>query len=366
MANTNKVKTTERETDALTSPSTSALVFISHDSRDAELAEAFSKLLRSVSAGMLKCFRSTDKKGNEGFQYGDEWYNVLMKKLQAASEVVCLFTERSIDRPWILYEAGLAKAKIETRVRAIAFGVPLTRLQTGPFFHFQNCEYTEDSLSKLILELTNRIPTCEPDPDVIQDQVKAFMATSNKIIERLSRRGDKDSARAEDNPQAKFLEEMKGLVRDLPSRVAERMVESGDPRRRRRFVRFHPRMIEEIMHMGSEPGDPIGILLAASMVREDMPWFYEIALEAYHVIKAGDTEAAERELQRMNRITEMFMHGPFMEEFGSKEEHMLMMEFPRMFEHMLRRCIETKKPLKKRRGSKTSRESENKVQKRIF
>ena len=63
MANTDKVKTTERETDALTSASTSALVFISHDSRDAELAEAFSKLLRSVSAGMLKCFRSTGKPG---------------------------------------------------------------------------------------------------------------------------------------------------------------------------------------------------------------------------------------------------------------------------------------------------------------
>ncbi len=83
------------------------LVFISHDSRDAELAEAFSKLLRSVSAGMLKSFRSSDKKGTEGIEFGDDWYKRLMTKLESASDVVCLLTEKSIERPWILYEICL-------------------------------------------------------------------------------------------------------------------------------------------------------------------------------------------------------------------------------------------------------------------
>lgn len=42
------------------------MVFISHDTRDAEIAEAFSKLLGSVRAGVLKSFRSSDRKGNQG------------------------------------------------------------------------------------------------------------------------------------------------------------------------------------------------------------------------------------------------------------------------------------------------------------
>jgi hypothetical protein len=46
--------------------SSSPLIFISHDSRDAELAAAFSELLGSVSSGMLESFRSSDKKGTEG------------------------------------------------------------------------------------------------------------------------------------------------------------------------------------------------------------------------------------------------------------------------------------------------------------
>ena len=50
------------------SKSDSPFVFISHDTRDAEIAEAFSKLLKSVSAGMLKSFRSSDNKGTQGIR----------------------------------------------------------------------------------------------------------------------------------------------------------------------------------------------------------------------------------------------------------------------------------------------------------
>lgn len=65
MAETEKSKTST-DSELLPTTSSSPLIFISHDARDAELAEAFSKLLKSVSAGMIKTFRSSDKKGTEG------------------------------------------------------------------------------------------------------------------------------------------------------------------------------------------------------------------------------------------------------------------------------------------------------------
>jgi len=77
MASRKKART--EEPSELLPPQTGSLVFISHDSRDAELAEAFSKLLSSVSAGVLKSFRSSDRKGSQGIQYGTEWYPELMK-----------------------------------------------------------------------------------------------------------------------------------------------------------------------------------------------------------------------------------------------------------------------------------------------
>jgi hypothetical protein len=51
-------------------PTENPLVFISHDSRDADLAEAFSNLLTDASAGILKSFRSSDKKGTTGIEFG--------------------------------------------------------------------------------------------------------------------------------------------------------------------------------------------------------------------------------------------------------------------------------------------------------
>jgi hypothetical protein len=109
MPNHNSKKKQESEIKQGQPPS--PLIFISHDSRDAELAEAFSNLIRDFSGNMLQPFHSSDKRETEGIEFGKEWYIRLMDKLNSASAVVCLLTERSLGRPWILYEAGVAKGK---------------------------------------------------------------------------------------------------------------------------------------------------------------------------------------------------------------------------------------------------------------
>jgi hypothetical protein len=353
-ANNQETEKVQPNSDPLATPGT-PLLFISHDSRDAELAEAFSKLLRSVSAGMLKSFRSSDKKGTEGIEFGDEWYKRLMEKLKAASDVVCLFTERSLDRPWILYEAGVAKGKLDTPVHGIALGVPLSRVTAGPFYQFQNLDDTEESLTKLVLQLCRRVPALEPDGDVVRAQVKVFKTTVDKVLEKLSTNKPKDDTKGAD-PVAKVFEELKVMFRDLPGRVAERMVEGSDPIRQRRMRRFHPMMFEEFSDMVGEPGDPIGILMGASLIRDDFPWLYEICMDAYRAVKAGDLESVERETARFRKVVEFSKHGPMSEmmEPRNKEDYVMMMEFPRMIERLLRRCLEEKKAAGRPRPSKKS------------
>ena len=319
-------------------------MFISHDSRDADLAEAFSKLLKSVSAGMLKSFRSSDKRGTEGIDFGDEWFKRLMSKLQSTSDVVCMFTERSLDRPWILYEAGVAKGKLNTPVLGIALGVPLSRVSTGPFYQFQNCDDSEGDLTKLVHQLARRVSTLELDADVVKAQVTTFKALEDEILKKLAKReGKADKETAEENPVAKLVEEMKAL----PSRVAEHLRDSGEPPRRRRPRRFHPGMFNEMVHMAGDPSDPVGILMAASMIREDVPWLYELAMEVYRAVKSGEPAAIEQEMNRLRRFSEFGIHGPFMDEMGlgDRETHMFLMEFPHMLERLLERSLHDKKPL---------------------
>jgi hypothetical protein len=341
--------------DRLTTPS-SPLIFISHDSRDAELAEAFSKLLSSVSAGVLKSFRSSDRKGTQGIEYGTEWYPELMAKLSAASDIVCLLTPRSLDRPWILYEAGVAKGKLNTSVYGIALGIPLNRAHTGPFAQFQNCDDNDDSLTKLVLQLLSRIPNSEPDREAIQMQVKSFKQKVSEILKKLGDTKDKkdDKSVVDDTSVAKLFEEVKVMFQDLPSRVESRLSDAVDPRRRR-SRRFHPMMMEELMHMSSKTGDPVGFLVILSYFRDEMPWLYELGRETYQTIKSGDPLEAEKAMMNFQRNVEMFTHGPFMEEFmDSKDGYMMVRELPRMLDRFFRNQI----PISKKQNRKDKKSEE--------
>jgi len=337
-----------KESETKPRPPSSPLIFISHDSRDADLAKAFSKLLRSVSTGMLKSFRSSDKSGTEGIEFGDEWYKRLMEKLDSASDVVCLLTERSLERPWILYEAGVAKGKLETPVFGIALGIPLSKVSTGPFYQFQNCDDSDDSLTKLVMQLARRIPSAEPEDDVVRSQVQTFKSTADKILSNLNKAGAKPKNEAPSaTATANLFEELKVMFRDLPSRVEDRLSDNSSLSRRRKMRRLSPMMFEEIMHMAGPEPEPISILIFASLIRDDVPWLYEIAIEAYRALTSGTQKSVELVRRSLKQLRDLPMRSPLFDELGmmgSKDIHILMMEGPHILEKMVMRCIEEKKP----------------------
>src|ERR1700733_10857121 len=199
----------DRDAEEVERPEPSSpLVFISHDTRDAGLAEALSKLLSSVSAGMLKTFRSSDHKGGQGFEYGVEWFPELMRQLDSACDVVCLFTERSLGRPWLLYEAGVAKGKLDIPVHGLALGVPLSKASVGPFAQFQNCGDDGDSITKLVIQLVQRLPDAEPDRDMVRAQVDIFRGQIESILAQRVADTDDDEIDYDEASTAKLFEEI--------------------------------------------------------------------------------------------------------------------------------------------------------------
>jgi hypothetical protein len=159
------------------------LIFISHDSRDAKIAELFSDLLRDASP-KLKSFFSSDRKG-QGIEYGVKWHEQLTEKIKSASEVVCLLTPRSLYRPWIFYEAGMAAGKLRSRVLGVALGVPLDRMNAGPFGQFQNCAYDEDSLTTLVMQLMKRLPGAHQNRADILHLVKSFIRKTTRLLPEI-------------------------------------------------------------------------------------------------------------------------------------------------------------------------------------
>lgn len=326
---------------------TSALVFISHDTRDAEIAEAFSRLLSSVSAGVLKSFRSSDKKGNQGIEYGVEWYPEIMKKLETASDVVCLLTPNSVNRPWILFEAGVAKGKLDTPVHGIALGIGLNIAAMGPFAQFQNLDDDLESLTRLVIQLVGRIPNAEPDREVVRMQVEAF---KEKVAPLLEAKNEDDSKNTEndDSSVAKIFEEIKVMFQDLPARI-ERRVDPDSHSARRRNRRMHPKMLDEFMHMTTkEANSNISILVVASLLKEDFPWLYDLAVEVYRKLESDHPRAADS-LIEYYKIFEHLLHGPFMWEMsGRTKDRVFEMEELMMYSrHLLERTLDRNQRINK-------------------
>lgn len=323
-----------------TAKTTSPLVFISHDTRDAEFAEAFSNLLKGVSTGVLKSFRSSDKKTGQGIEFGVEWYPEIIRNIQSASDVVCLLTENSINRPWILFEAGMAKGKLDTPILGVALGIELKDASTGPFAQFQNCADDEESLTKLITQLVGRVPNAEPDPETIKFQVKKFKSNISSILEKNKKplaakpkAQDLQSTVASndiENSSVKLFEEIKIMFKDLPAKIEKS--NNGEYSRRRR--RIHPGMIHDLVD--STGSTKLGIRIALSLYKEKLPWVYEEGnriISRYSGLKTSPSEV-KRIYREMEELLLVLTRSPIVEYIVEDEYDILLLkDLPKIILH---------------------------------
>jgi TIR domain len=312
-------------------------VFISHDTRDAEIAEAFSKLLKSVSAGMLKSFRSSDNKGTQGIEFGIEWYPKILESLQNSSDVVCILTELSVNRPWILFEAGMAKGKLNTPILGVAIGMPLSTASTGPFAQFQNCDDDLTSLTKLVRQLVKKLPNSEPDEDVITQQVELFKKRSVEILEK---RKEKNKQVVEEKPidpneSAKLFEEVKLMFKELPSRI-----ESASQRTiGKNAKRLHPGMIEELIHYSfSRKIDPkIIVQIILSPIRNDYPWIYDAGINLIEKFSKVKNVHSEKVFKDFMELFEFTLENPITREnVRDESDYRYFREIPYLMERVLK------------------------------
>ncbi len=342
---------------------TKSLVFISHDSRDADLAEAFANLLADVSGGTLKSFRSSDKKGNSGIEFGTEWYKAIMSQLGNATDVVALLTHHSIDRPWILYEAGVAKGKLDTNVLGVALGVPLEKVSTGPFGQFQNCGDDEDSLTKLVIQLLQRNPDASPREQAVRRQVVAFLDGMKKLPSTANKPGK--TSETDETGIAKLFEEVKAMVRELPGRVDDRVRSVGRRNSLAVMRRIEPMMLEELLHLTLDQTrreSAMAWLLFLSALKDDLPWLYEIGIGLFHALQGGNPVNISRSTNELISMLDVMRSGPFFHEVmrhDDKNVYLVVRRLPDMLESFLARLEVTSGPKRGRSSIAEDTPSDN-------
>ena len=58
-------------------------------------------------------------------------------------------------------------------------------------------------------------------------------------------------------------------------------------------------VVHELVSRISEgPRDPVQLLLVASLLRDDAPWIYELALEAYRAVRSGRRDDRQKAIRR--------------------------------------------------------------------
>lgn len=268
---------------------------------------------------------------------GDRWAQEVAQELGASNFGIICLTPENLNAPWILFEAGaLAKSLQEAKVIPLLLGAEFSDI-SGPLTQFQAKKVDEAGLSEVLQSINGSAQSPEPT-DRVRDR---FSGLWPEIERRIAAIPSQSPGVKRARPQPEVLEELVASIRGFEGRFA-RLDESlmdTDSRPRRRRRPMHPKMLDDVSRMiADDVEDPIGLLIFASSIRDDLPWVYEVLVEVYRDIRSGNVGAAERAAERLRRTVKALRRSPFVEDFASgPDSHMLIMELPRMIERLLPR-----------------------------
>lgn len=258
---------------------------------------------------------------------GQRWAEQVAKELETSNFGLLAVTRENVTSPWVLFEAGaLAKSMQGSRVVPLLLDLEVRDI-SGPLAQFQAKKAERSGMLEVIQSLNQAAPHAVPEDRVEQ----LFNALWPELEKKLADIPKAATQAKHARPQPEILEELVTSVRSLDSRLRE-VAEDGPRKSRHRWRRMHPMMLHELGHMlGTRRGDPVSLLILASMFRDEMPWMYELGIETYRACRSGSREEALQARKRFQRAVELMARGPFGEEFGVD---------PRMLHMMLREAEE--------------------------
>lgn len=262
---------------------------------------------------------------------GDRWANEVAKELEATKFGIICITRENIVSPWILFEAGaLAKSMQEGRVIPLLLDIEFKDI-TGPLAQFQAKKVERDGLLDVINSI-NRVSEIKVPESRLPAQFETLWPALEKKVAEIPKN---PTPARQNRPQHEILEELVSSIRGLDVRFRDSVEEPPEFRRRKR--RFHPMMMREFFHVsemiGNGPSDPLRFLIATSFVKDELPWLYELAVDAYHeTVHRSPRARAARE--RLFSAFKALRRGPWIEMFESKDMFMVFHELEHFAEEL--------------------------------
>jgi len=300
---------------------------------------------------------------SEDIDKGTRWSTDIAKELEDSSFGILCVTKENLTAPWLTFEAGaLSKTMEKSFVSPFLFDIKRSEVD-GPILQFQSTIFNKGDVLKLLKTLNK---ACGEDQLTDERLDKAFDVWWPTLEEELNKL--KDLKEQEDDIKAtnisvensEILEEILDLTRinqkllrnpdndisQMMMEVNERLQMTLNRLEKDRHVRskkrrkFHPGMIEELMHNSPKMGGKyIAFQMVVSLFRDDFPWLYESGMDVVRTLKSKtsikDKDCAVSEFME---LVEFSFEHPIMREMTmpDKEQYMMLRELPYMLRHSLK------------------------------
>ncbi len=90
-------------------------IFISHAHSDRDIARRLSRLITELFGEQFKVNYSTSAKIDGGIPPGKDWFSWINEQIEAPEIAVILLTTNSIEKPWVIWEAGAVAGAVMAR-----------------------------------------------------------------------------------------------------------------------------------------------------------------------------------------------------------------------------------------------------------
>jgi len=342
-------------------------VFLSWSgTRSHKVAIVFRDWLPSVIQAIVPYVSSED------IDKGARWSTDIAKELEDSTFGILCVTRENLTAPWLTFEAGaLSKTMDKSFVSPFLFDIKRSEVD-GPILQFQSTIFEKDDLKKLVKTLNK---ACEKDGlanDRLDKAFDVWYPTLDAELEKLKSTpvdNHNDAAKGEvESPKAQeILEEILELSRinqkllrnpdgslggnleEINHRLVELMERLGrpdSPLSMRKSRRFHPMMLEELLHFthrGKGRNRFVGVQMALALIRDQFPWIYDAGIETINILRSRQAmEDKHTAMGEFQQLLEFSFEHPMMRDLygGSKEYRIFYHELPRLLSRAMEEGME--------------------------
>lgn len=174
-------------------------LFISHDGTEVSLAESFVSALQALSGreARIDAFIARGNASARRIKPGDRWREVLIQNLRSSRAVVALLTKRSITRPWVNYELGVADEH-EVPVFMLVLDPDNQDLVNHPISDRQWTEPTCSSVAQLMTKLLDHVEAPVDRSADAEELARKFLASAENLVVEQERHEDAEKRHLDD------------------------------------------------------------------------------------------------------------------------------------------------------------------------